>query len=271
MASSTNSQPGTVLLLGGTGKVAPAGFTGVKFDWNNESTWQPALSAAPVKAVFIVAMGVMDSVPTMQAFVDLAVSNGVTRFVLLSASLIPEDGPIMGQIHRQLRELGDQGKIGWGVLRPTWFQENFSEQDQHLQSLRIESKIYSATGPGRIPWVSAGDIARVGFAALTSPEPPNRDFVILGPEPLTYHDLAETFTSVLGRQITYHELSEAELAARFERFGVPADYAATLAAMDGPVRAGAEDRVNGVVAEVTGRAPRRFRDFVLEKRDVWSL
>ncbi|KAI1075027.1 putative ergot alkaloid A [Whalleya microplaca] len=294
MASSTPTQPGTVLLLGGTGKVAsriapllqaanipsqiasrsgsaPAGFTGVKFDWKDESTWAGALSASPpVSAVFIVAQGVMDSVPTIQAFIDLAVSRGVARFVLLSATIIPEDGPMTGQVHRYLRELGDQGKISWGVLRPTWFQENFSEQEQHLRSLKDENKIYSSTGPGRIPWVSASDIAGVGFAALTAPEPPNRDYLIVGPDLLTYNELAETFASVLGRPITYHELTEPELSARFQSFGVPAEYAPVLAAADGFVRQGGEERTNGVVEEVTGRAPRRFRDFVEANRGVWS-
>lgn len=69
--------------------------------------------------------------------------------------------------------------------------ENFLTAGNHLASLNDESKIYSATGAGRIPWVSVQDIANVGFHALTSPQPLNTDLLILGPKLLTYDDVSQ--------------------------------------------------------------------------------
>lgn len=60
----------------------------------------------------------------------------------------------------------------------------------HLESIKEENKIYSATGSGRIPWVSTHDIAAVGVHALTTAQPPNTDLLILGPELLTYSDVS---------------------------------------------------------------------------------
>ncbi|KAI1375390.1 putative ergot alkaloid A [Hypoxylon crocopeplum] len=291
MSSPPTSPSGTVLLLGGTGKVgsriapllqeadvpclvasragsAPAGLMGVRFDWEDESTWEPIFRTA-IEAVYLIAPGLANQTEIMKKFIGLAREKGVSRFVLQSASSLEEDGPLMGKTHRYLRELGDEGKIGWAVLRPTWFQENFLE-DHHRRSLKEESKIYSATGPGRIPWISAQDIASVGFHALISPQPANADLTVLGPESLTYADLAEIFTLILGRKIMYHELSESELAARHQRFGVPAEYASILAAMDTAIRNGAEDRTSDVVRSVTSREPRRFEDFVKANREAWS-
>ena len=37
-----------------------------------------------------------------------------------------------------------------------------------------------------IPWVTAEDIAAVAYHGLVNKEPPNRDFLVLGPEKLTY-------------------------------------------------------------------------------------
>jgi festuclavine dehydrogenase len=142
------SPQGSVLLLGGTGKVArhitpilssagiatlvasrsgtaPDGHTGVRFDWHDKSTWDGTLAAPgspPVRAVFIVAPYVGDPGPLAAEFIDLARAKRVRRFVLLSASLVPDGGPAMGQIHKYLRELGDKGELEWAVLRPTWFQ-----------------------------------------------------------------------------------------------------------------------------------------------------
>ncbi|KAI1103426.1 putative ergot alkaloid A [Jackrogersella minutella] len=282
MTSSTTS-PGAVLLLGGTGKVgrrlAPllqaAGIPAlvasrsgdVKFDWFDESTWEP-IFATPIESVYFVCTTADNHVELSKKFIDLAVAKGVKRIVLLGASSVEEGRPFMGEEWAYLRELGKRGKIGWAVLRPTWFMENFSES-YHVKEIQ-EGKLYSATGAGRVPWISTHDIAAVGFHALTSPEPPNTDFVILGSELLTYQDIASIFTAVLGRKIAYEQLSVADMTTYFISLGLPADYAPVLAGMEGDIGAGAEDRTNDVVRTVTGKEPRRFREFVEQNRAVWS-
>ncbi|KAI1503008.1 hypothetical protein F5X99DRAFT_139991 [Biscogniauxia marginata] len=295
MSSTPSSQTGAVLLTGGTGKVAsliapllqsagipaiigsrsgkaPEGFTGVKFDWTDKSTWGPALSntVKPVESVFIVFPRANNPGAIASEFVDLAREKGVSRFVLLSASAIDENGLAMGEIHRVLKNLGDEGKIAWAVLRPTWFQENFYYTDPVVKLIKEQNKITSATGQGKVPWVSTQDIANVGFFALTSPKPPNRDFVILGPELLTYTELAEIFTLVLGRKIQYEEISEAELAQFYVKAGLPADYAHVLASFDTEIKNGGEDQMNNVVLEITGKRPRSFREFVEANKATWA-
>ncbi|RYP86587.1 hypothetical protein DL770_004886 [Monosporascus sp. CRB-9-2] len=297
--TNTTTTPGAVFLTGGTGKVAsriapllqaagiPAiiasrsghappgsGYTAVRFDWDDRTTWEPALAASTQKhgglsAVFLVMPGMLEPGPAAAAFADLARARaGAKRFVLLSASSVEEGGPSMGQVHALLRERGERGEIGWAVIRPTWMQENFATQETHLKSIREEGKVYSASGAGKIPWVSAGDVAAVAFAALTAPEPPNRDFLVLGPELLSYGDIAGILTEVLGREIAHGDISEAELARRHQGFGMPAQYAVILAAMDTAVKNGSEDRLSDVVLQVTGRPPRRFRDFAEENKAV---
>ncbi|KAI2469312.1 putative ergot alkaloid A [Annulohypoxylon bovei var. microspora] len=288
-----SSSTGTVLLLGGTGKVggriapllqaasvptlvasrsgkSPTGLPGVKFDWFDESTWETifANSTTPIAAVFIVSPLLSQPEAILKKFVDFAVAKGAKRFVLLGASTIPEDGPWMGSTQRYLRELGEQGKIGWAVLRPTWFQENFSE-GPHGSMIKSEGKLFSATGKGKVPFVSTQDIAAVGFHALTSPQPPNTDFVILGSDLLSYPEVADIISSVINRPVTYVELSESDLIARWAPF-IQADYATTLAGMDTDIKNGAESYTNDVVRTVTGKEPRKFRDFVEENKAIWS-
>ena len=50
--------------------------------------------------------------------------------------------------------------------------------------------MYSATADGKLPWVSAVDIAACAFRLLTQEAAPNDDFVILGPELLSYQDVS---------------------------------------------------------------------------------
>ncbi|OAS99920.1 ergot alkaloid biosynthetic protein A, variant [Blastomyces dermatitidis ER-3] len=271
----------------------------VKFDWFDESTWaQPfnavstsasasavrtefQYSSSPITGVYIVGPPILDMVPLMKRFIDFARGRGVRRFVLLSSSVLERGGFAMGQVHDYLAGLEEngvkeaeaeaeaEGGIEWAALRPSWFMENFSE-GQHLLSIKEESKIYSATGEGRVPFVSAEDIARVAFRALTDARPHNTEHLILGPELLSYDDLADILSSVLGRTIAHVKLSEAELAARMEStLGIPQDYAQMLAVLETNIKNGEEDRMNDDVEKVTGKGPRRFRDFSEASSGCW--
>ncbi len=121
----------------------------------------------------------------MKKFIDLAKHNGVTRFVLLSSSALEAGGPAHGKVHEYLVGLG----VEYAVLRPTWFMENFSEE-QRAKTIREEGKVYSAAEDGRIPWVSVEDIAAVGFRALVDEKSMDKDLVILGSELLSYDDVS---------------------------------------------------------------------------------
>ena len=68
--------------------------------------------------------------------------------------------------------------------------ENWAEQGSLRETVRAESRAYSASGPGRIPWVSKTDIAACAYEALAAEEAPNGDYVILGPELLSYGEVS---------------------------------------------------------------------------------
>ncbi|RAL15197.1 festuclavine dehydrogenase easG [Aspergillus homomorphus CBS 101889] len=245
------------------------------FDWLNEQTYESpfttaaAAGMAPISTVYLVPPPVFDLAPPMLRFIDFARPRGVRRFVLLSASTIDLGGPAMGQVHEYLAKLG--GGIEYGVLRPTWFMENFSTrgEPQH-QSITADNTVYSATGSGKIPFVSADDIARVAFRALTDAVPHNSDHVILGPELLSYEQVAGVLSSHLGRKITHTDLSEAEYAKRLEATGMPPDDATMLAGMETMIKEGAEERLNDVVQQVTGAGPMSFDQFVAREKDCWA-
>jgi hypothetical protein len=52
---------------------------------------------------------------------------------------------------------------------------------------------------------------------------------------------------------------------------MPANYATALAAMDVNISYSKEARTNHAVEAVTGRTPKRFKDFVEENKKVWTI
>ncbi|BCP53967.1 oxidoreductase [Kaistia sp. 32K] len=275
-----------ILLTGGTGKtgrriaprLAEAGhdvrlasrrgadaraLRGIRFDWNDPSTFDAAL--ANREAVYLVApTDAPESLRAMQPFLDRALAIGIRRYVLLSASSLPKRGPMMGAVHAYLEEHAPE----WAVLRPTWFMQNFSEQ-QHLPTIRDERAIFSATGEGRVPFIDVEDIAAVAVEALTRDVSFNRDLVLTGPRALSYGDVAEIVGAAIGAGVRHVNLSEGALVERFGAAGMHPDYAAILAGMDIWIASGAEDRLSPDVEAVTGRPPNDFVAYAGRVRDAW--
>ncbi|KAI9372974.1 Festuclavine dehydrogenase [Aspergillus egyptiacus] len=285
----------TILVLGGRGKTAShlasllaaadvpfllatsspshkSPYSLTHFNWLDEATYESpfiqtrSTALDPISAVYLVAPPIQDVAPPMLKFIDLARARGVKRFVLLSASNVGKGGHSMGQAHAYLDSLGD---VEYVALRPTWFMENLLE-DPHLSWIKSENKIYSATGNGKIPFISAYDIARVAFHVLTQWKPREEEYLVLGQELLSYDKVAEILTTVMGREISHVSLPQLEFAKLLtDTVGLPVEFASMLADMEAEVGSGGEERLSDAVARVTGSSPLGFRDFVVREKDRW--
>lgn len=239
------------------------GPEGVYFDWTEPKTFEAAL--ANVRAIYLTAPtrnGMQ--LEAMKPFLRQALSHGVKRFVLLSASQLPEGGPLMGAVHAFLYQEAPE----WAVRRPSWFMQNFTE-GVHFPTIRDEDTIYSATEDGRIAFIDAEDIASAAASLLLAPTAPNRDFVLTGPCAISYDEAATLISEAAGRSIRHHRISEAELAERWMRTGLQEEHARGLAAMDTLIANGAEDRITDGFTSITANLPRSFEAFVAGHSDAW--
>ena len=279
------NRPYTVLVTGASGKTgcrishllkeeghtviaanrSAKGGHDVQFDWLDHATYDRVFKKRIDSAYLLAPAGVFDLLPAMQPFIDRLIEENVKQIILLSASSLEKDGPMIGTVHAYL----EAHALKWTVLRPTWFMQNFSEQ-HHVQSIREEDAIYSATHEGEVAFISADDIAKVAATALTNPGLPNGDYILTGTEALSYDKVAGIISGVTGRTIEHRNLSVKKLAERYERQGLPTDYAKTLAAMDTDIAEGSESRITGIVQNITGVQPIDFKSFAKGAADAWG-
>lgn len=105
-----------ILVASRTGQAPP--FKAAKFDWFDESTFEnPFTTDVNIDKVYLVVPGLLDVLPVVQPFIDLAISKGVKRFVMCGANAVDKDGPAWGQVHKYLIDLG----VDYTVLRPDRF------------------------------------------------------------------------------------------------------------------------------------------------------
>ncbi|MFD2700964.1 ergot alkaloid biosynthesis protein [Paenibacillus shunpengii] len=237
----------------------------VHFDWYDRLTFLPAVEN--VERVYLVApVGDPEPIEVMQPFIEMALEQGVRRFVLLSSASISEEGPVFGPVHQLLKERAPE----WTVLRPSYFMENFTE-GQHAKTIRQQDSIISAAGHGKVGFVSAEDIAEVAVRALVDVEAHNTEHIITGPDSLSYEDISQIITKVIGRNVTHQSISSEELTRSWLAAGLNKTYAEIMTELDRRIREeGTEDLRTDTVVRLTGKEPISFHRFAEKHASLWN-
>jgi uncharacterized protein YbjT (DUF2867 family) len=147
--------------------------------------------------------------------------------------------------------------VRWTFLHPSAYQSNAL---RWLPQLREGDVVRAPWGEVPQAMIDPADIAAVAASALSDPAAhAGRAHELSGPEPLTPGAQVATLAHVLGRPLRYEAVSDED--ARAEMAGTtPQPY------IDAFFRFYSEgefddSRVVATVAELTGRAPRRFEDW----------
>jgi uncharacterized protein YbjT (DUF2867 family) len=117
---------------------------------------------------------------------------------------------------------------------------------------------------GRVSFIDAGDIGRVAAEALTADQTPAPVLEVTGPEALTWFEVAELMSDVLGRTITHVPTPTDTLAQGMRALGRPewlVEHVVELAVLMSEPKAA---EVTDTVEDVTGRPPRSLTEFLTD-------
>lgn len=187
----------TTLVLGGTGKtgrrivhrlitrglpVRAGSRSGEPpFDWDDQSTWAPALrDVTAAYLAYYPDLVMPGAAPAIRAFAARAVESGVRRLVLLS-------GRGEEETHASEQAIRESG-ADWTILRASWFAQNFSEG--FLLGPVLTGEIALLAWDVSEPFADAEDIADVTVAALTADGHAGHTYELTGPRLLTFGDAA---------------------------------------------------------------------------------
>jgi uncharacterized protein YbjT (DUF2867 family) len=279
MATNEADTHQTVLVLGGTGKtgrrvVERLSARGMPtrvgsrsgqppFDWEDQSTWAPALDGVgSVYVSYYPDLAIPGAVETVGAFARLAVERGVPRLVLLAGRGEEE----AEQAEQAVRDSGAELTI----LRATWFAQNFSE-DYMLDSV-LAGEVALPAGDTPEPFVDADDIADVAVAALTEDGHVGELYELTGPRALTFDQAVEEIGQAAGREIRYVPVSIEEFSATAAANGVPPEFIELLGYLFSEVLDGRNSPTADGVQRALGRPPKDFRDYARDAAatGVWN-
>jgi uncharacterized protein YbjT (DUF2867 family) len=222
------------------------------FDWDDQSTWAPALEGARAAYITYYPDLALPGAPEATgAFAELAVELGVRRLVLLSGRGEEE----AQRSERALRATG----ADWTIVRCSWFSQNFSESF-FAEPLAAREQAQPA-GKVPEPFVDADDIADVAVAALTADGHAGELYELTGPRALTFTEAADEIGRAAGRPLRFTEVPMDGYVAAMTEAGVPDDVVSLTRYLFGEVLDGRNVATADGVRRALGREATDFGDF----------
>lgn len=197
--------------------------------------------------------------PQAQNMVDAAQEAGVRKIVVLSSiGTVLEPHPIIGGMIAQRDEVFRRADLDITYLRPNTLMSNALGW---AAAIRDEGRVTDATDPGKTGPVDPFDIARVAAHVLTEDGHAGHGYILNGPEALTAREQVEILAGALGRSIGFAAVTPEQFAQQSIAGGTPADRAAAVQNLNELFQAGRAGVLTDDIANITGVAPRNFRDW----------
>jgi NAD(P)H dehydrogenase (quinone) len=151
-------------------------------------------------------------------------------------------------------------------LAPSRYMENLLAS---AKSIREDGMIYAPAGHGQVGFIAASDVADVAARVLTSPGHEGATYVLTGPEPLSYADVAARVSAVFAREVGYADLPEDRAREQLLAGGLtPWETEGTLEVLDW-IRHGGAGSVTTDVRDVTGQDARPVENWLSEFRGAF--
>lgn len=197
--------------------------------------------------------------PQAQNMVDAAQEAGVRKIVVLSSiGTVLEPPPIIGGMIAQRDELFRRADLDVTYLRPNTLMSNALGW---AAGIRDEGRVTDATDPGKTGPVDPFDVARVAALVLTQDGYAGHGYILNGPEALSAREQVQILAAALGRRIEFAVVTPEQLAQQSIADGTPGDRAAAVQNLNELFRAGRAGVLADDITNITGVAPRTFREW----------
>lgn len=195
---------------------------------------------------------------------------GAERVVRLSVVGAAHDAPNRsGRLHALSDQETERCGMRWTILRPHWFMQNLLNEAGDISSHGAFSLNMASA---RIGMIDVRDLAECAARVLL--DDPDRHhgetYTLTGPRSLTFDEVADRLSAVLGRSVAYLPVSDDAKRKTLLGYGVPAWIVDMLEEYARAYASGWGDFTTGAVADLLGRPPRDVADFIRDHAAMFA-
>jgi uncharacterized protein YbjT (DUF2867 family) len=212
---------------------------------------------------------VSPAVPAQELNVVASAASAGAGHVVKATSKAAADSPIARRRWQAEIEAGlAAAGIPHTLLRSNAYMQNMLAL---APAIAATSSFGSSAGNGRSGLVDARDVAAVAAQIITSPAAhAGKTYWLTGPELLSNYDVATVLSKLLGRTITYRELTFEQNQDAMIRAGVPEQIAEMNAQAFSLTAEGDAEWVTQDLPSLLGRPARSFEQFTADYAAAFS-
>ena len=235
----------------------------VSFDFTNPNTWASAFES--VNKIFLVRPPALANVRKYIApALNAAKQVGVQQVVFLSILGADRNRFVP---HSKIESYIDQLGIPATFLRASFFMQNLNTT--HREDIKTRSELFMPPGNGRTSFIDVRDIAAVAVRTLVEDGHIHKAYALTGGEALTYYEVADIFTAVLGKPIRYTNPSLLSFVGQICDRGLPMSFVLVMAAIYTTARLGLAGSITTDVEQLLARPPLTMQQYVEDYRQFW--
>lgn len=235
----------------------------VYFDYQNPVSVASALS--DIDTLFMVSpTGLGQEVAHVQTVLAAAKASRLKHIVRLSAMGV-EKHNLFG-LHKAADDLLLQSDIDCTILRPNTFMQNFYN---YSKSIKLQQMIIEPAGKGKTSFIDVRDIGAVAPTIILKGGYENKVLELTGDKALSYYEVAEYFSDILGAQIQYLPYAESTYIKYKIAGGSTIESAIRAVEFNKMVKAGEYEYVSDNIRHLLDREPVTLKQFIVDFRDYF--
>lgn len=236
-----------------TSKIADLSARGIRtalLDYDRPETIAAALEG--VDRVLLISGSVPGArVEGHRNVIDAAKAAGVSKLVYTSApKATTVEGFPLAADHKATEEAIAASGVPAVILRNNWYTENYLAD---VSRAAETGEIASSAGDGRVASATRADFAEGAAVVLLDDGYLGQTLELSGDTAWTFDELATAAAEVVGRDVTYRRLTNAEHVAALEAAGLDSGTAGFVAGIDAAISRGALGDAAPTLAGLIGR------------------
>jgi uncharacterized protein YbjT (DUF2867 family) len=201
-------------------------------------------------------------------FTDAAAAAGVRHLVYLSSlESVPESKNPITQNHVAAQNHIRESGMTWTIVRPTFFNQNF---ETYAPRIREAKQIVMPVGNGTISSTDLRDVGEIIREVLTKPGHENKSYDLTGPELLTFTEIAEKFSKILGTHVEFIDQPLEEFGELLRTIGLSEWRVDAVCKELEAIGAGVVDHTTDTIEELLGRPPISLEQYITDYLDQFQ-
>jgi uncharacterized protein YbjT (DUF2867 family) len=234
------------------------------FDWSKPETFDKILEG--IEKVFLI------SPPNYAAFDKeivpflIKAKNAGVKFILLSTLYGTDKNPesTFGKAEKAVAASG----INYAIIRPNFIFQNFINYD--IEAVKSGS-IYLPTKNSKTSYIDVNDVANASAIILKNSEKHfAKGYTLTGSEELSHEQLAEIFSTVLGKKVTNIAPTNDEYKATLLSYGLPQPLVDFMGYLYAAIEAGKFTESTNDYQLITGQKPTTAKEFIEQNYAIFS-